>query len=174
MTPTLGILGAILGGIILLAGAIKALPTVWSFVKAVGRAPIVLERIHEEFSPNGGGSMRDAIDRQGDALAGVLEWQAEHAADDVARLADLAQHDAEMTEYLHRRVHDLLNALTPVVSWAPLHDRRLARIEEALRLSAEASEVVAADLVEAKAVVEGVAEDLAHERDVLHPPDSAG
>lgn len=54
---------AVLGGVILLAGAIKALPVVWSFVKAAAKAPVLIERVVAEFQPNGGGSMRDAVNR---------------------------------------------------------------------------------------------------------------
>jgi hypothetical protein len=172
MSPTLGVVGGILGGIILLAGAIKALPTVWEFVKALARVPLTVERMHAEFSPNGGGSLRDAIDRVNADLSSVIEWQATHTEDDNQRLAALTEHDIEMSEYLHRRMHDVLGAITPIIGWAPIHDERLRAIEQQLRISAEADEIVAADLIEAQAAVQGVADDLAAERDgILHPPD---
>lgn len=60
---TLAATGAILAGLVLAAAAIKALPTIWRFLVAAGQAPLVIQRVAQEFSPNGGGSMRDAFDR---------------------------------------------------------------------------------------------------------------
>jgi len=58
-----GAVAAVLAGIILLGGAIKALPTIWSFIKAAAKVPIVVESVAAEFSPNGGSSLRDAVNR---------------------------------------------------------------------------------------------------------------
>ncbi len=169
----LTVVGSILAGVVLLGAAVKSLPSVWAFTKATAKAPVILERMYAEFAPNGGGSLRDAIDRLTADLSGVLDWQSSHAEDDIRQLAELASHDVEMSEYLHKRMHELLNAMVPVVGWAPLHDKRLERIEKLLQISAEADEVVAADLAEAKATVQGVADDLAHEREgILHSPEA--
>lgn len=56
------VLAGILGCTILLGGAVKALSPVWVFTKACLTFPITIERMYKEFRPNGGGSMRDAID----------------------------------------------------------------------------------------------------------------
>lgn len=58
-----GAAGVGIGALILIAGGIKALPTIWQFVVAAGQAPLVIQNVAKEFSPNGGGSMRDAINR---------------------------------------------------------------------------------------------------------------
>lgn len=38
-----------------------ALPTFWRFVIAAARVPLIIEKVHAEFTSNGGGSMRDSI-----------------------------------------------------------------------------------------------------------------
>lgn len=89
MTSTLA--ATVLGGVILLGAALKALPPVWSFVKALAKMPLTLEAVFHEFSPNNGGSMRDAVDRlTTESLRGKLETQLlarkfdQHAIDDTA------------------------------------------------------------------------------------------
>lgn len=57
------VLAGVLGGIILLGGAVKAWPAVWSFVKALASMPLTVERVIHEFRPNGGNSLRDRVDR---------------------------------------------------------------------------------------------------------------
>lgn len=57
------ILGAVLAGVVLFGAALKALPSIWAFIKAAAKVPTVVESILYEFSPNGGGSMRDAVNK---------------------------------------------------------------------------------------------------------------
>lgn len=153
------IIGGVLGGIILLGGAVKAAPAVWQFVKAAGRAPIVLERLYVEFSPNGGGTMRDAMDRLETSVARlearftdldgsnvkILAWQDEHAEEDIQRLREVAEETARLAaaykqtdDYLHVRMHDLLNRITPLIGWASINDKRLQAIEGILHSRTEA------------------------------------
>lgn len=130
-TPEL--VGGGLAGIILLAAAIKALPVVWGFVKAVGRAPIVLERMYEEFSPNGGGSLRDSVDRIEAQQSQILEWQDSHLADDLKQFASVRAVTEALDAYTHKRNHDLIGKLAAVAGWGANHDRRLEQIVTALR-----------------------------------------
>ena len=48
----LGILGA----------GVSAFPAIWRFLKAAARVPFVIEGVAAEFSPNGGGSLKDSIE----------------------------------------------------------------------------------------------------------------
>lgn len=159
MDPAATTIGAILGGIILLGGAVKAMPAVWSFVKAAAKGPTILERMYAEFSPNSGTSLRDAVNRLDDgqqalhrAMVVIHEWQNAHEVEDTERLARLASEAADIAlklaaseEYLHVRMHDILNKITPVSAWGEINHSRLQRIEELLDVSREADAIVAAD-----------------------------
>lgn len=65
--------GGVCLGLAAAAAAIKALPTIWQFIKAIANAPFVIESVAKEFSPNGGGSLRDAIDRMEDKFDAHVE-----------------------------------------------------------------------------------------------------
>lgn len=110
MSP-LGVVGTVLAGIILLGGAVKAWPAVWGFVKAVGRTPLLVERVYAEFTPNGGGSLRDAVDRLEDQQGQMLQWQADHVADDLRQFGSIREDAKTLDEYVHRRMHDILGEL---------------------------------------------------------------
>ena len=71
------------GGVVAFAAFIKALPTVWRFVVACGKAPLIIEAVAKEFGPNGGG-LREAVDKQGQRIDdlhtlmdGHLQWHTE-------------------------------------------------------------------------------------------------
>jgi hypothetical protein len=59
-------LGAVIIGMVIVVLALAklgdAVPRAWGFVKATARVPLILESIFEEFTPNGGGSLRDKVD----------------------------------------------------------------------------------------------------------------
>ena len=55
--------GVVVGVVVALAALYKALPGAWGFVKAAARVPATIEAIYHEFSPNEGGSLRDAVNR---------------------------------------------------------------------------------------------------------------
>lgn len=76
--------GLILGAIALTGAAVTALPPIWRFfvrvcgamwffLNAAVKAPLVIGRILEEFSPNGGGSMRDSIDKLNKTTTALLK-----------------------------------------------------------------------------------------------------
>lgn len=79
----------ICGVLALVAGAIAAFPVFWRAVKVAARAPFIIEGMAREFSPNGGSSLRDGIDRLGHRLdAHVAESDRKH--DETLReIADL-------------------------------------------------------------------------------------
>lgn len=89
------VVAAVLGGIIV-AGT--ALPFIWRFVKAAARVPFIAEAILHEFSPNGGGSLRDSIDG----------------------LSVTSQMLKGDTERLRKTNHDLVNKITAAVGTAQL------------------------------------------------------
>lgn len=121
--------GAILAGFVLLGAAVAAAPKVWAFVKAVGRSPIVLERMYAEFSPNGGGSLRDAVDRVEDKVHSILEWQDDHSADDTVQFTQVRENASATDAYVHQRMHDVLNELTKIN--LRLHNMEKAAADEA-------------------------------------------
>lgn len=57
------LLAAVCGAIFFLARLGDDAPKAWHVLKAVGRAPLVLDRMWKEFSPNGGSSLRDRVDK---------------------------------------------------------------------------------------------------------------
>lgn len=66
---TWDVVAAILGFVVLLGAAVKAIPALWTFTRAAARVPLTMEAILTEFSPNGGGSMRDSINTLKDDAA---------------------------------------------------------------------------------------------------------
>lgn len=101
---------AVLGGIILIAAAIAALPTIWRFVVGVCRAPLMLQAVADEFSPNGGGSLRDAIDRTEKNVERLSSTFAAHVV-----------RDDKFEEYVHTRMHELVGELFVLKTLSELH-----------------------------------------------------
>lgn len=71
---------------VLIIGAIGA-----AFGTAAAAVIKAVASIKKEFRPNGGGSMRDAIDGLHDKLDDVAATQAQHTMDDEARFTRLEQ-----------------------------------------------------------------------------------
>lgn len=111
------------------AGAIAvALPPLGRFLVAAAKVPVVLEKVAQEFSANGGGSMRDSIDRLELAAEKGKEWQIAHMLSDMKfeeyvkqQLVEVADtlvtatsergHLVEMTEKADLHLHEVADAV---------------------------------------------------------------
>ena len=95
---TLPLVPSILAGVVLLAAAIAAVPTLWRALRAAARVPSILEGVAAEFSPNGGHSLRDSIDRLSEAADRQASAFETHMAT-----------DEQFVDYAHARFHKVMN-----------------------------------------------------------------
>ncbi len=82
--------------LILTAAVVTALGVLWRKVlQPMGRGAQTVERIYAEFRPNGGGSMRDSVDRTEVEVASLR-----------AELETVRSKLAELHDYAHQWKHD--------------------------------------------------------------------
>lgn len=83
--------GALVATLALLTGAWKAIEYVVEAKRTLKATRLALPLIQAEFSPNGGGSMKDRVEalhvKQDELRAENRTWQTKHARDDDRRFA---------------------------------------------------------------------------------------
>lgn len=109
----------ILGATALLGAAVTALPPIWRFVKAAAKVPQVVEGILDEFTPNGGGTLRDGLDR----LERMTVRLEEGVLANATLLAEHTQRDDlnfDRQEEAVTRIHELIGEPGPDDAATPL------------------------------------------------------
>ncbi len=103
------------GGILLLLGAVAvvgaaaaAVPVIWRAIRAMAKVPGILDGVAAEFTPNGGSSLKDGINR----LASAAEQQTKAFNEHIEKDENFQQLTREFEVYTHTRFHDLINQQT--------------------------------------------------------------
>lgn len=101
---------AVLGLIVLTGAAIAALPMIWRgtkatgrFLKAAAKVPATIEAVSKEFAPDGNGSMRTALNKQG------------LVTEELRRVTTELTDDLKKLRHTH---HELVNEITKAVGTA--------------------------------------------------------
>lgn len=137
---------AVIGGILTFFGFVAATWKLFRFIFKVDRALPTLLNIASQFENNGGSTLKDKIDRIAERAEEVAKENriAVKIAEDSRTVAntnaaivnELSRvQNEELThirEYMHTKMHDVMNALTKTNLQGSLAEKRTARIEQRL------------------------------------------
>lgn len=137
---------AVIGGILTFFGFVAATWKLFRFIFKVDRALPTLLNIAAQFENNGGSTLKDKIDTIAERAEEVAQENriAVKIAEDSRTVAntnaaivnELSRvQNEELThirEYMHTKMHDVMNALTKTNLQGSLAEKRTARIEQRL------------------------------------------